>query len=322
MSKRTVVKKKKIIQSSSESENHSTEGHSESYNDIVSSQSSEEYSELYDDSVISEEVDQSNDEGNNTDDGKSIAMMGATKKTIPKLKDYKDIRHICIIRINKDYSYGKYGDFCVIIMHKNGYINITKLCNDAGKHFSHWKENKSSMDLIFELSKSLHISEDALLIVPHTSNELRGTYVHPKLIIHIASWCGPNFAIKISEWIEEWRNYSGENEHRFYKALSNIKPPLSASKEKEIQKMLHKKLGGEIEVKTIAGRIDLLTNKYLIEIKNYCDWKCAIGQLIAYSRDYEDKKKIMYLFDVPKKNIMNYIIETCADYDITVRTID
>ncbi len=29
--------------------------------------------------------------------------------------------------------------------------------------------------------------------------ELRGTYVHPKLIIHIASWCNPEYAIKVSE---------------------------------------------------------------------------------------------------------------------------
>ena len=35
-------------------------------------------------------------------------------------------------------------------------------------------------------------------------NYLRGTYVHPKLIPHIASWVSPEFALKVSDIVEEY----------------------------------------------------------------------------------------------------------------------
>ena len=35
--------------------------------------------------------------------------------------------------INNDYAYGKYGEFTVIMMTSNRYINATKLCKQYGK---------------------------------------------------------------------------------------------------------------------------------------------------------------------------------------------
>jgi len=40
--------------------------------------------------------------------------------------------------------------------------------------------------------------------IPNIRNELRGTYVHPKLVPHIASWASPEFAIKVSEIVNEF----------------------------------------------------------------------------------------------------------------------
>jgi len=62
-----------------------------------------------------------------------------------------------------------------------------------------------------------------------------------------------------------------------------------------------------------------LTKKYLIEIKRYENWKEAVGQLRIYSRRYPDRQKVMYLFDVPKKNILDIILEDCAEDDICLR---
>jgi hypothetical protein len=56
--------------------------------------------------------------------------------------------NITFEHINDDYAWGKYmGDFKVIIMKKNGYINATKLCTLGGKHYKHWKENKGTKEL-------------------------------------------------------------------------------------------------------------------------------------------------------------------------------
>jgi hypothetical protein len=42
--------------------------------------------------------------------------------------------------------------------------------------------------------------KDNILIIPtDLSNELRGTYAHPDLVPHIASWASAEFALKVSK---------------------------------------------------------------------------------------------------------------------------
>ncbi len=92
-------------------------------------------------------------------------------------------------------------------------------------------------------------------------------------------------------------------------------------KKKSIQKKLRNKYGGEIEVITKAGKIDLLTGKRLIEIKTYKEWKCALGQLIAYSTFYPDHQKCMYLFNVGD-NSVKIIQKICDSEDIELMIYD
>jgi hypothetical protein len=66
----------------------------------------------------------------------------------------------------------------------------------------------------------------------------------------------------------------------------------------------------------------LLIDTQLIEIKEYSDWKCAIGQLIAYSMEYPDREKNIYLFDVPEDNIINDIKLVCDMKNIELKKID
>jgi len=235
-----------------------------------------------------------------------------------------NVKHVCIVKINDDFSYGKYGEFCMIIKNSNGYMNATNLCKEAGKEFFHWKANSISKEFIKETMLYLNMSIDELIITitGGQNTTIRGSYIHPLLITHVACWCGPNFALKVSIWIEEWKKYSMHNEMEYWNAMANIKASKNLTKEKQIQTRLQEKLGGTIEVKTISGKIDLLTETQLIEIKEYSNWKCAIGQLIAYSMEYPDKDKIMYLFDVPDDNIMNHIKLICNNINIAVIKIE
>ncbi|AFX93212.1 putative KilA-N domain-containing protein [Megavirus courdo11] len=117
-----------------------------------------------------------------------------------------DIRNIIIEEINDKYAIGKMGDFKVIIMKKNGFINATNLCKCAGKDFKHWKENKTAKILIKELISSAGIPTDEVImtITGGKITKIRGTYVHPKLIIHIAAWCSAEYALKISDIVIEY----------------------------------------------------------------------------------------------------------------------
>ena len=90
--------------------------------------------------------------------------------------------------------------------------------------------------------------------------------------------------------------------------------------EKEIQLKLNEILNGLLEVSTPVGKIDILTDTLLIEIKKAKDWKAAIGQLLMYGHYYPKHQKILYLFDVPKNFDLDLIVYLCNDFNITVST--
>lgn len=66
--------------------------------------------------------------------------------------------------------------------------------------------------------------------------------------------------------------------------------------EKAIRDQLMSVLGGQPEVSTPVGRIDLLTNSEIIEVKNVADWKSAMGQVLAYASFYPQHIKRIHLF--------------------------
>ncbi|MDJ0719082.1 MAG: hypothetical protein QNJ54_33460 [Prochloraceae cyanobacterium] len=68
--------------------------------------------------------------------------------------------------------------------------------------------------------------------------------------------------------------------------------------EYQIRDRLHQQSGGLKEVATPAGRIDLLTNTEIIEIKRIGDWKAALGQILVYSAYYPEHQKRLHLFGI------------------------
>ena len=40
-------------------------------------------------------------------------------------------------------------------------------------------------------------------------NEIRGTWVHPQVAIHLAQYLSPEFSVKVTEWVFDWM--SGKN---------------------------------------------------------------------------------------------------------------
>src|SRR2546428_5647193 len=125
------------------------------------------------------------------------------------------INDIAYEQIRDSYYYGAYGEFKLIINKEYGYINATKLCKDGGKHFFHWNESKASKQLKQVLENHLKENYMAVDYTPHNSLTLgdtsigipsevckyvqtenktevdcliSGTYCHPLLVPHIASW--------------------------------------------------------------------------------------------------------------------------------------
>jgi len=70
-------------------------------------------------------------------------------------------------------------------------------------------------------------------------------------------------------------------------------PPL---RERDLSRALAERAGGQCEVRTPAGNIDVLTAKYVYEVKTARLWKAALGQVLAYARSYPAHKPRLYLF--------------------------
>lgn len=88
--------------------------------------------------------------------------------------------------------------------------------------------------------------------------------------------------------------------------------------ERQIQNRLQCELGGQIEVVTANGRIDLLTESEVIEIKCIDDWKEALGKILAYSAFFCEHYKRIHLFGRADLTKLALAQATCAEFNITV----
>ncbi|MGL4620952.1 hypothetical protein [Chroococcidiopsis sp.] len=89
--------------------------------------------------------------------------------------------------------------------------------------------------------------------------------------------------------------------------------------ERKIRDRLHAQLGGLVEVVTPAGRIDLVTDTQIIEIKTVGDWKSALGQILAHSGFYPEHQKRIHLFGSTfELKKLPDIEAACLSFDIKV----
>lgn len=84
-----------------------------------------------------------------------------------------------------------------------------------------------------------------------------------------------------------------------------------------VRDRLQQQIGGKTEVATPIGRIDLLTDTELVEVKRAEDWKAAMGQVLAYGAFCPNHVKRLHLFG----NDSLYAIqarEICESFEIVV----
>jgi hypothetical protein len=210
-----------------------------------------------------------------------------------------DIRNVIFENINDKYAYGKFGDFNVIIMKDSGYINASKICKDADKEFRHWNANNYTNQLIDTLSSNSGISRCDLMIQNKGGSSkdafLRGTYVHPKLIVHIASWCSPEYALKVSDIV---------NEYHIKEAVEE-KEKLLKKKQDKIDKLSNK-------VDLLLFRNDKLLNKN-DELLNNNNKQLAI--ITKINKDNETQSVIISKMDNRIKKLLAQNEELCDQND-------
>jgi hypothetical protein len=88
--------------------------------------------------------------------------------------------------------------------------------------------------------------------------------------------------------------------------------------EKWYVNQLQVEMGGETEVLTPAGSIDLLTTSQLIEVKHIKNWKTAIGQVLVYSAYYPSHEKRIHLFGNCHESFLDTVKQHCQRQNIVL----
>ena len=183
---------------------------------------------------------------------------------------------------------------------KDGYIHATDLCKLGGKQWKHYNENKSTK--LFLQALSIDLAIDINKLVESTAGGIaqnQGTWVHPRVAIHLAQWLRTEFAVHVTTWIENWRLDCSENNDIVIDAFNAITPGEGKNNhEAVIRDRIADDENGQTEVKCDAGIADIVTAEYVIEVKCANNWKHALGQVIAYGFDFPGHQKRIHLFDM------------------------
>lgn len=118
------------------------------------------------------------------------------------------------------------------ILIPKGYVNLTQMCKAGKKKFGHYQENKRSKLYLNELSESIGIPIDQLLIVNESSgnNDERGTWGHHLVGLSVAAWISPVFEVQANKVL--WAVINGD-----YHALTEEAAIAQAKLQEQWQKI-------------------------------------------------------------------------------------
>lgn len=92
----------------------------------------------------------------------------------------------------------------------DGYINATAMCHAANKRFNDYSRLGSTTAFLAELSPVAGIpAADLVQTIAGGTPDLQGSWVHPKVAIHLAQWLSPGFAVQVTGWVFDWMSGNG-----------------------------------------------------------------------------------------------------------------
>ncbi|HDR9810395.1 hypothetical protein [Burkholderia cenocepacia] len=76
---------------------------------------------------------------------------------------------------------------------------------------------------------------------------------------------------------------------------------------------------GQAEVHTLVGYVDLLLPTAVIEVKSFVKWKHALGQVLAYSNYYPDRRKVIHLY-IPgaQRPQLAEQLKICTEFNVEI----
>ena len=80
-------------------------------------------------------------------------------------------------------------------------INATQMCKAANKLFADYQRLSGTKDYLQALESKIGIQIQDLVKTEHGGNHY-GTWVHRLLVVHLAQWLSPSFAVQVSLWVK------------------------------------------------------------------------------------------------------------------------
>lgn len=117
---------------------------------------------------------------------------------------------------------------------------------------------------------------------------------------------------------EQSKLYAAHYDHFIKTCKQAGKQSTQKCDERLIQEKLSIRLGGETEVVTPVGRIDILTSTEIIEIKSAHLWKSALGQVLAYGYYFPSHRKRIHLYGSMHSSSKVDAKAICQEYGVTI----
>ena len=92
----------------------------------------------------------------------------------------------------------------VLQRESDGFFNATAMCKASDKKLSHYKSNDTTQEFLEALSTDAGIPASRLIQAVRGGSSAQGTWVHPKVAIHLAQWLSPKFAVKVTNLVMDW----------------------------------------------------------------------------------------------------------------------
>ena len=101
----------------------------------------------------------------------------------------------------------RFDDFIVPQRKPDGYFDATAMCRTVGKQFAEYRRLNTTHEFLTELSLDMRIPVSKLVVSFRGKPvHLQGTWIHPKVAIHLGQWCSPRFAVSVVNWVYGWFN--------------------------------------------------------------------------------------------------------------------
>ena len=128
---------------------------------------------------------------------------------------------------NETFIQSVYNGFKIIIRNSDGYINASNVVKQINDRENTTKQIKTLFKSVqyqdFEnrLRNSLPDINLKYNLINDVNNNLRGSYVHPKLINFICFWCSPSYALLVSEIMDSINEQNTTKMNKLIQDLQN-----------------------------------------------------------------------------------------------------